>query len=64
MDELKSALSAVTLSNLLPAVLMLLIGGLVVKAILKLTKKSLSKTKLEKAAASLIYSLLCRGRLP
>ena len=58
MDELKSALSAVTLSNLLPAVLMLLIGGLVVKAILKLTKKSLSKTKLEKAAASLIYSLL------
>ena len=58
MDELKSALGAVTLANLLPTVVLLLIGVLVVKAILKLAKKSLTKTKLEKAAADLIYSLL------
>ena len=58
MDELKSALGAVTLANLLPTVVLLLIGVLVVKAILKLAKKSLTKTRLEKAAADLIYSLL------
>lgn len=58
MDEIKSALSAVTLANILPTVLVLLVGGLVVKAILKLAKKSLSKSKLENAATSLILSLL------
>ena len=58
MDELKSALSAVTLANILPTVVLVLAGFLVVKAILKLVKKSLAKTKLEKAAVSLIYSLL------
>ena len=58
MDEIKSALSAVTLANILPTVLVLLVGGLVVKAILKLAKKSLSKSRLENAATSLILSLL------
>lgn len=58
MDEIKSVLSAVTLSNVLPTVLMLLVGILVIKAILKLAKKSLAKSKLENAAASLILSLL------
>ena len=58
MDEIKSALSAVTLANILPTVLMLLVGILVIKAILKLAKKSLAKSKLENAAASLILSLL------
>ena len=58
MDEIKSALSDVTLGNILPTVLMLVAGTLLIKVILKLAKKSLSKTKLEKAAVSLIYSLL------
>ena len=58
MDEITSALSAVTLENVLPAALVLLVGALCVKVILKLTKKSLAKTRLEKAAATLIYSLL------
>ena len=58
MDEITSALSAVTLENVLPAVLVLLAGALFIRVILKLTKKSLAKTRLEKAAATLIYSLL------
>ena len=58
MDEITSALSAVTLSNVVPAALVLVIGALFIKVILKLVKKSLAKTRLEKAAASLIYSLL------
>jgi small conductance mechanosensitive channel len=58
MDELFSALNQVTLSNIVPTALVLIAGTLVVKAILKLAKKSLNKTRLEKAAASLIYSLL------
>ena len=58
MDEIKSALSAVTLANVLPTVLVLLVGCLVIKAILKLARKSLAKSKLENAAASLILSLL------
>ena len=58
MDEITSALSAVTLENVLPAALVLVIGALFIRVILKLTKKSLAKTRLEKAAATLIYSLL------
>ena len=58
MDEIISALSEVTLSNIVPTALMLIVGTLAVKVILKLAKKSLAKTRLERAAASLIYSLL------
>ena len=58
MDEIISALNAVTLTNVVPALLVLVAGSLFIKVILKLTKKSLAKTRLEKAAASLIYSLL------
>ena len=58
MDEIISALSAVTLENVLPAALVLVIGALFIRVILALTKKSLAKTRLEKAAATLIYSLL------
>ena len=47
-----------TLAALLPAVILLVIGILAIRAILKLVDKSLSKTKLEKAATSLIRSLL------
>ena len=58
MDEIISALSAVTLEKVLPAALVLVIGALFIRVILALTKKSLAKTRLEKAAATLIYSLL------
>ena len=58
MDEITSALSEMTLSNIVPTALMLIVGTLAVKVILKLAKKSLAKTRLERAAASLIYSLL------
>ena len=58
MDEIFSVLNEVTLGNIVPSVLMLVAGALVIKAILKLVKKSLARTRLERAAASLIYSLL------
>ena len=47
-----------TLDSLLPAAVMLVVGSLVIKLILRLEKKSLAKSKLEKAARSLIHSLL------
>ena len=58
MDEIFSVLNEVTLGNIVPSVLMLVAGALVIKAILKLVKKSLARTRLERAATSLIYSLL------
>ena len=58
MDEIISALGDVTLSNVVPTVLMLLVGTLFIKVLLKMVKRSLSRTKLEKAASTLIYSLL------
>ena len=47
-----------TLDSILPAVLTLIVGTLVIRFVLRLTKRSLDKTRLEKAAASLIHSLL------
>ncbi len=51
-------LKDVTPAAILPAALVLALGILVVKGILRLAKKSLARTKLEKAATGLIYSLL------
>ena len=48
----------ITLESILPAALTLIVGTLVVKAILRLAKKSLAKSRLERAAAGLIHSLL------
>ena len=47
-----------TLDTILPALMTLLVGVLVIRGILRLVKKSLAKTKLERAAVSLIRSLL------
>ena len=47
-----------TLDAVLPAVLMLVLGLLAIRVILRLVKQSLSKTKLERAAVSLVRSLL------
>ena len=47
-----------TLESILPALVMLVAGILVIRVILRLVKKSLAKSKLERAATSLIHSLL------
>ena len=47
-----------TLDTILPAALLLIVGTLAIKAIVRLVNKSLAKTKLERAAVSLILSLL------
>lgn len=47
-----------TVDTILPAVILLVVGILAIKAILKLVDRSLSRGKLEKAATSLIRSLL------
>ena len=51
-------LKNLTLDAILPVMLMLIVGTLAMKVILRLVKKSLARTRLEKAAASLIVSLL------
>ena len=51
-------LKNLTLDTILPVMLMLIVGTLAMKVILRLVKKSLARTRLEKAAASLIVSLL------
>ncbi len=48
----------VTLASILPALLLLIAGLVAIKALLKLVDRSMSKTKLERAAVSLIRSLL------
>ena len=55
---MKEILANLTVASLLPALILLVIGVLVIRAVMKLVDKSLSKTKLEKAATSLIRSLL------
>ena len=47
-----------TMATILPAVILLVIGVLAIRVLMKLVDKSLSRTKLEKAATSLIRSLL------
>ncbi len=51
-------LKNLTLASLLPAAVMLVVGMLAIRIIMKLVDRSMSKTKLEKAAVSLIRSLL------
>ncbi|MBE6950744.1 MAG: mechanosensitive ion channel family protein [Ruminococcaceae bacterium] len=58
IEEIRSAVSLVTLGSILPTVLLVVVGVFAIKAILALVDKSMSKTRLEKAATSLIRSLL------
>ena len=51
-------LKNLTLASVLPAVAMLVVGMLAIRIIMKLVDKSMAKSKLEKAAVSLIRSLL------
>ena len=56
--ELLDSMPKIDMERLLAAAVLLVAGTLVIKAVLRLTKKSMAKTRLEKAAVSLIYSLL------
>ena len=51
-------LKNLTLASVLPAAVVLVVGMLAIRVIMKLVDKSMTKTKLEKAAVSLIRSLL------
>ena len=51
-------IQTLTMATILPAVILLVIGVLAIRVLMKLVDKSLSKSKLEKAATSLIRSLL------
>lgn len=55
---MKEFFASLTVASLLPALILLVIGVLVIRAVMKLVDKSLAKSKLEKAATSLIRSLL------
>ena len=57
LSELLESMPKIDLERLLRAGLMLVVGMLVIKAILRLAKKSMAKSRLERAAVSLIYSL-------
>lgn len=57
MDEIIAFFGSLTLYTALPVVLTVVAGILVIKAVLKLIDGSLSKTKLDPAAVSLIKSL-------
>ena len=56
-DWLSLLMTALT-ASLLPAVLILVIGVIIIKMVTKVVKASLEKTKLEKAAHSLILSVV------
>ncbi len=57
-NSILTDLSTLTFQTLLPAVVLLGIGLLVVKGVMKLIDRSLARSRLEKAAVSLIRSLL------
>ena len=55
---MKEFFANLTVASLLPALVLLVAGILVIRMTMKLVDKSLAKSKLEKAATSLIRSLL------
>ena len=57
MDKLKEWVSAVALENVLPMMLVAVVGLLVIRLVMAIIKRTLKKTKMEKAAHSLILSL-------
>ena len=58
MSDISSLFANLALAQLLPALLILLIGIVVIRFAAQLVEKALKKTKLEKAAHSLIKSLI------
>ena len=58
LETILAWLSSVALGKILPAVVLVAVGILAIRTIMKLVRKALEKTKLEKAAHSLITSLI------
>ena len=58
MDKVKEWFSAVALENILPMVIVAVIGLLVIRLVIVIVKRTLQKTRLEKAAHSLILSVV------
>lgn len=58
MSSIISMISSVMLTSILPSALTLAVGIVVIKSVLKIADRAIAKTNLEKAAVSLIRSLL------
>ena len=58
LDTMEDWLSAVALDRILPALLIAVIGLLIIRLVMAVVKRTLAKSKLEKAAHSLITSLI------
>lgn len=59
--DLLAGLGNYALGNVLPAIVLLLLGLIVIRIVMKLTGKALEKSKLEKAAHTLIKSVIRVG---
>lgn len=57
MNEIWASLQTSTLSRLLPTIVLLAVGVLVIKMVLKIIDRSLNRSKLEKAGQGLLKSL-------
>ena len=57
MEKIKEWFSSVALHQILPAIIIALVGLLVIRLVMAIVKRTLAKTKLEKAAHSLIISM-------
>ncbi len=58
LDQLKAFITSLTVDRLLPAVVLIVVGVLAIRCIRALTDRALNKSKLERAAHSMIKSLL------
>ena len=58
MEEIREFFTSLTLHKLLPVVIILAVGLLAIKVILKIVDRSLAKSKMERAATSMVKSVL------
>lgn len=58
IDDILKGLGGFALGNLLPAIILALVGMMIIRIILRIVKTMLKKSKLEKAAHSLIRSVV------
>lgn len=58
LSDLTAALATLTIGSIVPTVILVVVGVFTIRAILKLVDRSMSRTRLEKAATSLIRSVL------
>lgn len=58
MEQILATLTSVTLNSILPSLITLALGIVVIKSVMKLLDRAIERTRLEKAAVSLLRSLL------